>query len=171
MRSAERRIRIESILNDGGEPISATSLASLFHVSRQVIVGDIALMRASGLQIQATPRGYLLAKPQKQGYAGTIACRHSKEDTITELYTIIDQGGSILDVIVDHPIYGQLTAQLQIHSRYEADDFIRKLEHEHTEPLSRVTNGIHLHTVLCPDEEAFQRILDALDREGILYKR
>lgn len=171
MQSRERRIRIESILKDGGEPISAASLASLFHVSRQVIVGDVALMRASGHEIHATPRGYTLARIEPRGYNGTIACRHTLDGLKTELYTILDLGGSILDVIVDHPIYGQLTGQLQIHSRYDADDFMRKLETEQAQPLSRITNGIHLHTIRCQDESAFKRIVEALEAEGILFKR
>jgi transcriptional regulator of NAD metabolism len=169
MQSSERRARIEAILKESNKPVSATNLASLFDVSRQVIVGDVALLRASGLDIQATPRGYALTLQEDKGFVGIIACRHTKEAMQTELYTIIDNGGSILDVVVDHPIYGQLVGQLQIFSRYDADHFLRQIEVEQAQPLSRITDGIHLHHIRCQDEAAFGRIHAALEKIGVLY--
>lgn len=171
MPAQARRDRIETMLKHSDTALSASSLAHEFQVSRQVIVGDIALLRASGLDIQATPRGYLLKGNDSEGYTGTIACRHSREAMQAELYTIVDLGGRILDVIVDHPIYGQLTGQLQIASRYDADQFIRKLDREKAQPLSRITDGVHLHTVICPDKETFDRIVQALKSAQVLYEQ
>ncbi|MDD3504414.1 MAG: transcription repressor NadR [Eubacteriales bacterium] len=164
-----RRKKIEAMLQEQTIPLSASRLAREFSVSRQVIVGDIALIRAAGTDIEATPRGYLLKRFDNSGFTGTIACKHSKEAMHDELYIIVDLGGKILDVIVDHPIYGQLTGQLQLSSRYDVDQFLRKIEKEHAEPLSRITDGVHLHTVQCPDKSTYNRIIEALRDQGILY--
>ena len=61
MQNDARRAEILSTLAKSQRPISATTLAAEYHVSRQSIVGDIALLRASGADIIATSRGYLLA--------------------------------------------------------------------------------------------------------------
>ena len=44
------------LLSRADAPMSATTIAGLFSVSRQIIVGDIALLRAGGVQILATAR-------------------------------------------------------------------------------------------------------------------
>lgn len=169
MHAQTRREQIEIRLRQADNALSATKLAKEFGVSRQVIVGDIALLRAAGMDIQATPRGYFLDSSESIGYTGTIACRHSREGMKEELYTIVDLGGKILDVIVDHPVYGQLAGQLQIASRYDADQFMSKLDRENAQPLARVTDGVHLHTILCPDRETFDRIVEALNKKNVIY--
>ena len=60
MDAAQRREEIRKILGRSREPVSAATIASEVHVSRQIVVGDIALLRAGGADIQATPRGYIL---------------------------------------------------------------------------------------------------------------
>ncbi len=169
MTSAERRSQIAAMLNKGEEPVSATSLASRFSVSRQVIVGDIALLRAAGVDIQATPRGYVIMRRDFSGHVGTVACRHDRSRLQEELYTIIDNGGSVLDVIVEHPLYGQLVGQLHLFSRHDVDDFIQRLDAAQGRPLSQITDGVHLHTVRCADSAAYDRIVAALDAIGVLY--
>ena len=47
MKAAERRQKIMASLSQAQVPISASALASQFGVSRQIIVGDIALLRAA----------------------------------------------------------------------------------------------------------------------------
>jgi transcriptional regulator of NAD metabolism len=169
MQAQIRREQIEIRLRQAENALSASKLAKEFGVSRQVIVGDIALLRAAGMDIQATPRGYFLDSSENSGYTGSIACRHNKEGMRDELYTIVDLGGKILDVIVDHPVYGQLAGQLQIASRYDVDQFMNKLEKEKAQPLARVTDGVHLHTIVCPDRETFDRIVVALTEKNIIY--
>ena len=85
-----------------------------------------------------------------------------------ELYAIVDQGAEVLDVIVEHPTYGQIVASLQLSSRYEVDQFISKIEGN--EPLSELTHGVHLHTIRCKDEEMFQRVQASLQEKGLLYR-
>lgn len=171
MQANERRNLIEDQLRQNSEPVSAATLARQFDVSRQVIVGDIALLRAAGVDIQATPRGYVLVRPQPEGFVGTVACRHTTGEMRSELYTVTDLGGTLIDVIVDHPVYGQLTGQLQIQSRYDADSFMEKLADGKAQMLSQITGGIHLHTIRCPDEAAFRRIVKALAEAGLLYQK
>lgn len=147
--------------------MSATALADRFRVSRQVIVGDVALLRAAGRKINATPRGYVMGE-ETTGITGVLACVHAPEDMGRELNTIVDHGGEVLDVIVEHPVYGQLTGQLQLRSRHDVAQFLKKAEG--ASPLSALTDGIHLHTVRCPDEETLARITAALKQEGFLLE-
>ncbi len=170
MTSIKRREEIINFLKGSTQPISATSLASNFNVSRQVIVGDIALLRASSINIIATPRGYVIESPMNDGsIIRTIVCNHSSDDTLKELYIIVDHGGCIMNVIVEHPIYGQLCGELQIASRYDADNFLEKTKEHNALSLSTLTNGIHLHTIKYSNEATFERILAALKNENILF--
>ena len=63
MLNSERQAHIKAALSTAAEPLSASSFARRFTVSRQTIVGDIALLRAQGEPIIATPRGYTLSQP------------------------------------------------------------------------------------------------------------
>lgn len=172
MSSSKRRKEIAAFLASNKQPVRASTLATMFDVSRQVIVGDIALLRASGMEIIATPRGYINAVPtDSQLLSRTIACSHAAEDTQKELYIIVDHGGSIQNVIVEHPIYGQLCGELRLTSRYDIDSFIEKSKKQNAPLLSKLTDGIHLHTITCQDEEIYNRIMLALKSAGILYQK
>ena len=167
MEAASRRQAILDRLRTADRPVSASALAAGLNVSRQIIVGDIALLRAGGAEISATPRGYVLPRAT-DGITRTIACRHTLAQTGQELDILVDNGCTVLDVIVEHPVYGQLTGPLQIASRYEVGQFIERCRN--AEPLSRLTDGIHLHTLLCPDEAAFERTKSALRALGVLLE-
>lgn len=169
MNAQQRREGVLAQLRQSDRPMSATALAKQFSVSRQIIVGDIALLRAGGQAIDATPRGYLLRR-QDQGLVRTIAVHHDVEDTARELLTCVDNGCEVLDVIVDHPLYGQLTGQLHLSSRYDVQQFLEQTQREQAAPLSRLTGGIHLHTLRCPNEEAYHRVCTALRQAGILLE-
>lgn len=175
LNAKERRERILRVLSSEQEPISATALAMRFDVSRQVIVGDIALLRASGCNISSTPKGYVChtsAHPNEQdGYIGILACSHSIDSLAEELYTVVDFGGILIDVSIEHSIYGQITAPLDIRSRYDADLFLDKIHNAEVKPLSDLTGGIHLHRAKCADERAFLRIKNALSEKGILLNQ
>ena len=164
-----RRKAISEILRSSGAPVSAAALGERLGVSRQVIVGDVALLRAAGTDIYATPRGYLL-QSAGGGLVRTLACIHSYEDMERELLIMVDNGCTVLDVVVEHPVYGQLTGELHQQSRYDVRQFVEKLSAEQAAPLSALTGGIHLHHLLCPDEETFARTRDALDAAGLLLR-
>ncbi len=167
MTSEQRRAQIEQRLRHAEHPLSATALAGEFHVSRQIIVGDVALLRAGGLDIQATPRGYILGRDHA-GVTGVLACVHSTGDMERELTLLVDNGATVADVIVEHPVYGQLTGQLQLRSRHDVGEFMKKARD--AAPLSALTGGIHLHTVHCPDRETLERVTAALRAEGFLLE-
>ena len=169
MQAQKRRQAILEILRRSGGPVSASALAERFSVSRQIIVGDIALLRASGAEISATPRGYVIL-PAASGLTRQVACQHDDAGMEAELNAMVDNGCTVLDVIVEHPVYGQLTGSLQLSSRYDVAQFIARCAQSDARPLSALTEGIHLHTLSCPDEAAFCRVREALRQLSILVK-
>ena len=147
MNAAQRRKVILERLTEANAPLSASVLAGELGVSRQIVVGDVALLRASGTQIDATPRGYQL-HPAARGYTGILACVHSTADQMREeLYTVVDQGGIVVDVAVENPLYGELRGNLNLASRYDVDHFIQQAADTPECLLSRMTGGVHLHTL------------------------
>lgn len=165
MKAEERRKIIAQTLTTD-RPISATALAGKFSVSRQIIVGDIALLRAAGLDIVATPRGYKLG--ETSGLIRTVACIHAGVDALEqELLAMVDNGCTVLDVVVEHRLYGEITGQLSLSSRYDVQQFVERAKDAST--LSSLTGGLHLHNLRCPDEEAYQRVCRELEKLGILY--
>lgn len=169
MKAPERRELIFEYLSRQSVPTSATKLAKEFSVSRQIIVGDIALLRAGGADISATPRGYLLTE-ENPGLIRRVACLHSGEQMEEELNICVDNGCSVVDVIVEHPVYGELEGQLQLRSRYEVAQFVQQVKEAEAHSLSELTDGIHLHTLRCPSEAAYQRVCKELDKAGFLLK-
>lgn len=167
MEAASRRQAILDLLRTADRPVSASALAAGLNVSRQIIVGDIALLRAGGAEISATPRGYVLPRAT-DGITRTIACRHTLAQTGQELDILVDNGCTVLDVIVEHPVYGQLTGQLQISSRYDVEQFLARIRDSDAAPLSMLTGGLHLHTLCCPNEDAYTRACAALKAAGLL---
>lgn len=168
MTANERREYILKALKNSTTPISATAFATQLQVSRQIIVGDIALLRAAGSNIIATPRGYMLEHSSKFVY--TISCSHTTENLLEELYAIVDCGCTIVNVIVEHPIYGEITGNLQISNRMDADLFYQKIQEHHTAPLCSITNNIHLHTLSCPSKQHFQQVQQQLRSKGFLVE-
>ncbi len=165
MNAEARRQAVLEVLKQSSQPVSAGALAGRFSVSRQVIVGDIALLRASGEEISATPRGYVILR-EDPGLIRQVPCRHDAAGMEAELNAMVDQGCTVIDVIVEHPIYGQITGPLQLSNRYDVAQFLARC----TRPLSALTEGIHLHTLSCPSEAAFTRVQEALRDLGILLE-
>ena len=79
-------------------------------------------------------------------------------------------GGRVLDVQVEHAVYGIISAKLSIASRYDADEFVRAASNSSVSQLSDLTGGVHTHTVAARDEETFQRITERLRELGILVE-
>lgn len=169
MSGIERRNEICRILSESEVPVSAAALAARFSVSRQVIVGDIALLRAAGTEVSATPRGYVLPQVEA-GITCTIACIHGSDGIEKELQIIVDNGCSALDVMVEHPVYGVLSGQLSVSSRYDLREFMKTVAKYGAKPLSDLTDGVHFHTMKCPNQQARDRVLEELKKAGILLE-
>lgn len=167
MHAEERRQAILDYLRRSARPVSAGVLAERFSVSRQIIVGDVALLRAAGAEISATPRGYVIQQAPS-GLTHRVVCRHDAAGMEAELNAMVDNGCTVLDVIVEHPVYGQLTGLLQLSSRYDVQQFLARCAD--ARPLSDLTEGIHLHTIACPNEAAWQRVLAVLRQLSILVE-
>ena len=169
MDGEQRREAIVAQLAQTKKPISASKFAKEFGVSRQVIVGDIALLRAMGEEILATARGY--QKETSQGMLERkIAVQHTAEQTKEELQTIVSLGGEVLDVIVAHEIYGEIHGNLHVQTLADVDKFIQSYEKSSNNLLSELTNGVHLHTIRYPDEATFEAIQQGLIEKGFLYQ-
>lgn len=158
-------------LKEATEPVTASKLADMMSVSRQVIVGDVSLMRASGYEIVATSRGYIINDSQKAPdfpFTGIIACKHTNKQMKDELYTIVDFGATVIDVSIEHAVYGELSGKLDLASRYDVDQFIKVVnEEKNSTPISVLTGGIHLHRIGCRSSEMFERIKKSLTEQGI----
>ena len=169
MNAAERRTKITELLTQAEGPLSATALAAQCGVSRQIIVGDVALLRAGGLSVLATPRGYVLENTAVPAHAERrVVCRHNDDRLHEELYTVVDLGGALIDVTVEHAVYGQICAPLHIFSRYDADVFCEKVRHPDGRLLCGLTGGIHLHTLRAPDQATLDRVVQGLQDKGFL---
>ena len=175
MEGTKRREEIISILEanaDSGLPVFGTELAKRLGVSRQVVVQDIALLRAVNKNIMSTNKGYVLFREQQaQKYCKRFfKVKHGSDGMQPELYAIVDCGGRLLDVEVDHPIYGQIIVDLIIHNRQDVDNFVREVKVFGTKPLSVLTEDVHYHTVEAEQEEILDRIEENLARLGFLVK-
>ncbi|HBT46492.1 MAG TPA: transcription repressor NadR [Peptococcaceae bacterium] len=169
MKAAERREKILAILGRG-EPVTGAELARRLGVSRQIIVQDVAILRAQGSEILASPQGYLLPS-REEGCRRTFACRHDLEGLERELLIMVDNGGKVVDVAVEHPIYGELRGYLMVSCRREVYEFIDKLKKSGANPLYTLTeSGVHLHTVVAPDEDALKAMERELLKAGILLR-
>lgn len=168
MEGYERRERIVELLLNSKEAISGSELAKQLGVSRQVIVQDIALLRATNKNILSTTKGYLLYVAQKQKVNRCFLVKHTTDQIEEELCTIIDCGGKVLDVIVMHDVYGQIQTDLIIKNRQEVYDFVAKVRERKTVPLKELTDGIHLHTVEADSEEVLNCIEQKLREKNFL---
>lgn len=161
----ERRVNILNDLEGTGKPVSATKLGDEYGVTRQVIVSDIALLRAEGASIISTNRGYMMANSEERPRR-TFELLHEPGDAARELSTIIDQGGTVLDVQIEHPTYGPISAPLNVGSPASLRRFMN--EYAPAQALARLTKGHHRHTVEAATEEDLDAIETALRTEGFL---
>jgi uncharacterized protein len=165
-----RRREILGWMQDRDVPIQGSDLARRFRVSRQCVVQDIAILRAGGEEILATPMGYRLPRQSPRSFRSVIACRHTPEQTREELEILVDHGVKILDVVVEHPIYGELRGSLMIESRADLQDFIERVQAKKATLLSSLTQGVHLHTLEASREELITRAKVKLRAGGFLLK-
>ncbi len=169
MSGEERRQKILQDIQQTDQPISASTLAGRCHVSRQVIVQDIALLRAADYPVLSTPKGYLY-QPSTGLKRRFIVC-HTDEEIEEEMNLIVDMGGRILDVFIHHELYGNFTADLSVFSRLDVREFMDKLQRGESKPLKNLTSGVHGHTIEADNVAILDLIEQALDEKGFLVDR
>lgn len=170
--SEHRRDFIIDKLKNSAEPITGTELAGQFEVSRQVIVQDIAILRAEGYNVLATSNGYMMPRAHNEDrLIRTIVSEHSGFDRMEEeLRIIVEYGGKVIDVIVEHPIYGEIIGTLMIASMSDIDAFVSKIRGENAKPLSLLTDGEHIHTIEVPSEKIYSLIQNELLERGFIHR-
>jgi transcriptional regulator of NAD metabolism len=168
MNSIERRNFINKFLHKSQEPLTGEMLAQNLGVTRQIIVKDIAILRASGIGIIATPKGYILSAEKKANIKKVLALSHKPEEIKDELETIVKFGGIIEDVIIEHKLYGEIRGVLLIKTLYDIQNFMNKLEKYEAEPLSTLTGGVHLHTIIAQNKEDLDNIISELKNKKYL---
>lgn len=173
METENRRQQILNLLENQQKPVSGTVLSRLFGVSRQVIVQDIALLRAENRNILSTNKGYVFFKqPSAKEINRRVVCvKHSLEKMADELNCVVDNGGHVIDVSVEHDLYGQISADLIIHNRADVEEFVSKMKISNSKPLKVLTDEIHYHTIGAPSEEILDRIEKKLDESGFIVRK
>lgn len=166
----ERREQIVAELQRSAEPISGGALAKAVGVSRQVVVQDIALLRADGQDIVATSRGYVLRTSDAPGALPTrmVKVHHTTEQLGDELTTVVDLGGTVQNVMVNHRVYGKITADLDIKNRRDVERYLESIASGKSSPLMTVTSGYHFHRITADSEEILDEIEQALAAKGYL---
>ena len=168
MTGVERREKLLSMLAKSKEPIAGAEMAKRLSVSRQVIVQDIALLRAADNNIVSTNRGYVLLKPGK--CERIFKVRHTAEEIEKELQIIVDNGGRILDVFVYHKIYGVVKDPMNIKTRKDIYEYVKTLSSGKSSPLLKITDNYHYHTVQADSEDILDNIQKDLEECGFLAK-
>lgn len=165
MDAVERREEILTRLTSATAPVAAWSLGEQLGVSRQVIVGDVALLRAAGHAIRATNRGYLVARPSDRPRR-SVAVQHTRAEIPAELSAIVESGGRVLDVSVEHRLYGQITVDLLIEDTEDLTHFLARLPDSSV--LAELTKGWHTHTIEADSEQVLDEIEARLQALGLL---
>lgn len=101
MDSSARREKILQILQESSSAVTGTALSKACNVSRQIIVGDVAILRAQGIAIISTPRGYQLVTPAAPGCTRVFVCCHGSDLMEAELNAIVDNGGIVHNVVIE----------------------------------------------------------------------
>lgn len=170
MGSSERRERILARLEGSDRPFTGTELADLFGVTRQVIVQDIAVLRAKGHAIVATPQGYFSSKRFPPGSSRKVyrvmTIHHTPDRTEEELLTLVDNGVEVVDVAVDHAIYGEFVANLMFRSRREVLHFVRRVQEAGAPLLLTLAAGVHRHTLAAEDHRVIAAAMAELVAKG-----
>ncbi len=166
MNSEDRRQKILRILRNSEEPVPGRTLSEQLDVSRQVIVQDIALLRANGTDVYSTNRGYVVPKSAK--YSRVYKVIHSDEELEEELLMIVDLGGTVEDVFIYHRAYDVIRGELNLSSRLDVEKYMVKMRTGQSSPLKNITNGYHYHTISASSEQILDIIQQKLHERGFL---
>lgn len=166
MTGAQRRKKIIELMKQSEAPLSGGALGKATGVSRQAVVQDIALLRTEGYPIVATARGYMLEKSHEA--VRLFKVHHTSEQTEEELNAVVDLGGNVRDVLVNHRAYGKISVPLDIRSRRDVQLFVEQIRTGKSVPLLNITSGYHFHHIAADSEEILDEIEDTLRKKGFL---
>ncbi|ABR29968.1 transcriptional regulator [Thermosipho melanesiensis] len=159
----ERLKKILGILSESKGPVKGKELSELLGVSRQVIVQDISVLKTKGYKIYSTRDGYVLER-RKDRVRKMVAVKHGEEEIYDELFRIVSAGGKVIDVIVEHPIYGEITGRLDIETLDDIAKFMALMQSSNATPLLRLSGGVHIHTIETPNKETMKKVLEAISK-------
>lgn len=168
MKGNERRQAILELLRNEAEPVNGAYIAEKFSVSRQVVVQDIAILRANGENIISVHKGYFLQKDNRITRVFKVC--HSDEQVEEELNLFVDLGGKIDDVFVYHKVYGVIKASMNIKSRRDVQNYIKDMKSGKSSGLKNITSDFHYHTISAEDVATLEEIQEALYNKGFLAK-
>lgn len=172
LKGKERREWILTFLKQKNEPVTGTELAALTRVSRQVIVSDITLLKATNAPIVSTNLGYMVLPEQAQPtyVQRRVACNHQPKDSEEELLTLVDAGVTVENVTIEHPIYGEITSPIMVSNRHDVEVFLQKVRETKATFLLELTSGVHLHLLSAPTEEILERGIEAIREKGYIIE-
>lgn len=168
MNGKERREQILKILKNSDKPVSGIELAKQLEVSRQVIVQDMALIRANGVEIVSTNRGYVIQEEKRVSRVFKVI--HTDEEVEEELNLFVDHGGKVEDVFVFHKVYGIIKATMNIKSRRDVKHYMEEISSGKSTNLKNLTSNFHYHTITVEDEQTLDLIQEELSQRGFLAK-
>ena len=168
MKANERRKSMITLLLSEKRPISGGELAERFHISRQIIVQDIAILRGQGYDILATHYGYVVQKSPL--VERVFKVKHTSAETEDELMCIVELGATVVDVFVWHKVYGKISAPLNVFSALQVKQFLEAVRSGKSSELMTITSGYHYHTVRAETEEILDRVEQALEKRSYIVK-
>lgn len=165
---SERREQILKILRESERPVAGTELARQLNVSRQVIVQDMALIRANGIEVLSTNRGYIIS--EEKSVQRVFKVIHTDEQSEEELNLFVDHGARVEDVFVYHKIYGVIKVPLHIRSRRDVRKYMEDISSGKSTSLKNLTSNYHYHTIIADEEQVLDQIQEELSKKGFLAK-
>lgn len=168
MSGQERREQILKILKSSDRPVAGVDLAKMLEVSRQIIVQDMALIRANGIKIVSTNRGYVVH--DEKNVSRVFKVVHTDEEVEEELNLFVDHGGKVEDVFVFHKVYGVIKAMMNIKSRCDVKKYMDEISTGKSTNLKNLTSNYHYHTIVAEDEQTLDLIQEELSQRGFLAK-
>ena len=166
MKVDKRRKAIVNLLLASKKPVSGAELSEQFNVSRQIIVQDITVLKGLGYEILSTHNGYVM---QKSPFVERVfKLKHTTEQTEDELNSIVDLGGTVVDVFVWHKVYGRISATLNIFSKLHVKQFLEGVRTGKSRELMNITGGYHYHTVRAESESILDKIGETLQAKNYI---
>ena len=166
MKVDKRRKAIVNLLLASKKPVSGAELSEQFNVSRQIIVQDITVLKGLGYEILSTHNGYIMQKSPL--VERVFKLKHTTEQTEDELNSIVDLGGTVVDVFVWHKVYGKISATLNIFSRLHVKQFLEGVRTGKSTELMNITGGYHYHTVRAESESILDKIGETLQQKNYI---